>query len=44
VSDSAPVPCDLVRRIICNRAASGGGSFHCTALDIRRRGDLESYY
>ncbi|WP_418960782.1 amidinotransferase [Streptomyces tritici] len=32
-----PIPCDLMHY------APFGGSFHCATLDIRRRGELQSY-
>ncbi|MEU0741622.1 amidinotransferase [Streptomyces sp. NPDC006134] len=33
-----PIPCDLLHY------APFGGSFHCATLDVRRRGELESYF
>ena len=33
-----PIPCSFIHY------ASFGGSFHCATLDIRRRGELQSYF
>jgi glycine amidinotransferase len=33
-----PIPCDFLHY------APFGGSFHCATLDIRRRGDLQTYF
>ena len=33
-----PIPCSFLSY------APFGGSFHCATLDIRRRGDLNSYF
>lgn len=33
-----PIPCEFANYMPI------GGSFHCAALDIRRRGTLQSYF
>jgi glycine amidinotransferase len=33
-----PIPCDF------RNFNSFGGSFHCATLDVRRRGELQSYF